>query len=245
MTVSIHKHARGFFPSTGALEERGRGKGKYFTMNLPLRVRARRWSALRRGVPLAARARSCPARSRRRCRVVRRTARCARCLTAWSCAWWRCSRRTRSCCSAARMGWRGAPASLTRGNAGPDLASRARRDPCRALNLTPRALAHCVRKLRETGTPLLVLGGGGYNSADTARAWAAATAAAIGPHAEAALPGDVPDHEYFPCYGPDFRMDVRAREGVVDENAGEGLTQLVAAGLDHVAELAERLRGRR
>ena len=37
MTVSFHKHGDGFFPGTGALEDLGRGAGKYYSVNVPLR----------------------------------------------------------------------------------------------------------------------------------------------------------------------------------------------------------------
>jgi len=37
MTVSFHKHDLGFFPGTGSLKERGKGEGKNFTVNVPLK----------------------------------------------------------------------------------------------------------------------------------------------------------------------------------------------------------------
>lgn len=44
---------------------------------------------------------------------------------------------------------------------------------------------------------------------DTARLWTSLTAAAVGTDAVTALPVTVPDHAYFPLYGPDFRMATR------------------------------------
>lgn len=46
---------------------------------------------------------------------------------------------------------------------------------------------------------------------DTARLWTSLTAAAVGADAVAALPATVPDHAYFPLYGPDFRMATREK----------------------------------
>ena len=46
---------------------------------------------------------------------------------------------------------------------------------------------------------------------DTARLWTDLTAAAVGPAALASLPATVPDHAYFPLYGPDFRMATRKK----------------------------------
>lgn len=37
MTVSLHKYASGFFPGSGAVTDIGIGKGKYFTVNVPLK----------------------------------------------------------------------------------------------------------------------------------------------------------------------------------------------------------------
>ena len=37
MTVSFHKHGDGFFPGTGDLDETGAGRGKLFSVNVPLR----------------------------------------------------------------------------------------------------------------------------------------------------------------------------------------------------------------
>ena len=79
-------------------------------------------------------------------------------------------------------------------------------------NLTPEGLAECVRLTAELcmDRKLLVLGAGGYHAARTARTYLLCTAAAC----EGARPGmlwdelpkDVPRHEYFPRYGPDFRL---------------------------------------
>lgn len=39
LTLSMHKHERGFFPHTGALDDEGSGGARWHVLNLPLRVR--------------------------------------------------------------------------------------------------------------------------------------------------------------------------------------------------------------
>jgi hypothetical protein len=68
------------------------------------------------------------------------------------------------------------------------------------------AAIHCSEKQQK----LLVLGGGGYHPSETARTFLLCTAAAC----EGARPGmlwndlpkDIPPHEHFPRYGPEFRL---------------------------------------
>ena len=79
-------------------------------------------------------------------------------------------------------------------------------------SLTSEGLAECVRRTSELcqGIKMLLLGGGGYDPARTARTFLLCTAAAC----ESARPGmlknelprDVPRHKHFPRYGPDFRL---------------------------------------
>ncbi|KAL8559497.1 hypothetical protein ACOMHN_037161 [Nucella lapillus] len=79
-------------------------------------------------------------------------------------------------------------------------------DPMATFNLTPSALRHCVHFLRMRKLPLLLLGGGGYHHANTARCWASLTAVAL----KRQLPQDVPDHKHFTEYGPGYELGVQA-----------------------------------
>lgn len=36
-TLSFHKYESGFYPGTGGLDEIGIGKGRYYTINVPLK----------------------------------------------------------------------------------------------------------------------------------------------------------------------------------------------------------------
>ncbi|KAG5177418.1 hypothetical protein JKP88DRAFT_332442 [Tribonema minus] len=95
-------------------------------------------------------------------------------------------------------------------------------DPIGRLNLTTRGLQACVRRVIAARLPTLVLGGGGYDGAATARLWTALTATAIGEGAEEALPSSVPDHPHFARYGPSFDMHTAPRR-LRDANAPEAL----------------------
>jgi hypothetical protein len=77
-------------------------------------------------------------------------------------------------------------------------------------------------------TPVLLLGGGGYQPANTARCWTllTATAAGIDLRAESDRAVDnqahnvnIPDHSFFNHYAPSYQLDVPARALVVDTHA--------------------------
>ncbi len=71
-------------------------------------------------------------------------------------------------------------------------------------NLDIDAYTHTLRSLRAHSLPMLILGGGGYNHANAARTWTKMTAEAAG----VALDDEVPDHAFWPEYGPDYRLAV-------------------------------------
>ncbi|XP_065194960.1 histone deacetylase 8-like [Sycon ciliatum] len=77
-------------------------------------------------------------------------------------------------------------------------------DPLGAFNLTPASLCACVEQLTAWQIPLLVLGGGGYNLANTARCWTQITASLVGMRCH----DDIPEHGNFAKFGPDFTMNV-------------------------------------
>jgi histone deacetylase 8 len=96
-------------------------------------------------------------------------------------------------------------------------------DPCGKFNYSLDGMAHCVSQVANASWPgaKLLLGGGGYNSPNTARAWAYFTAVAV------VIPSlsyknatnatfklgkplspdvEIPDHNGFPLYGPSFTV---------------------------------------
>jgi len=97
------------------------------------------------------------------------------------------------------------------------------------------SLGWCVKQCVEWGPKVMLLGGGGYHSANAARAWSYLTTVACG----TALPMDtaIPDHKAFPIYAPSFTLEV-APGNMQDQNSEEGL-RLVE---ERLRELADRLR---
>jgi histone deacetylase 8 len=73
------------------------------------------------------------------------------------------------------------------------------------------SLGWCVERILSTwpGKKLL-LGGGGYNSPNAARAWAYLTSIAAGNPLD--LDTHIPDHSAFPMYGPSFTVRSSLRE---------------------------------
>ncbi len=88
----------------------------------------------------------------------------------------------------------------------------------RHWNLSPAAHCAAVRLAKRLAPRVLLLGGGGYHHANTARCWAAATHAAL--DGAVPLPADVPAScPAFAHFGPDFSMLVRPFPHLADENA--------------------------
>ena len=76
-------------------------------------------------------------------------------------------------------------------------------DPMKSFNLTTKSIVQCVKEVLDLDKPVLILGGGGYHLPDTARLWTSITAACL----EESLDNDIPEHDYFPFYGPDFTLE--------------------------------------
>ncbi|ORY42223.1 Arginase/deacetylase [Rhizoclosmatium globosum] len=89
-------------------------------------------------------------------------------------------------------------------------------DGCKGDPLVPHgwkldsfAIGDCVAELLEMideRTPVLLLGGGGYRNEMAARGWAYATMKALGLEEKDMKELEIPEHEYFECYGPDFLL---------------------------------------
>ncbi|XP_061816882.1 histone deacetylase 8 [Nerophis lumbriciformis] len=77
-------------------------------------------------------------------------------------------------------------------------------DPMCSFNMTPVGVANCLQYVLQWHLPTLLLGGGGYNLANTARCWTYLTAAVLGKP----LASDIPDHEFFTEYVPDYSLEI-------------------------------------
>ncbi|KAF8582573.1 histone deacetylase complex protein [Ramaria rubella] len=112
-------------------------------------------------------------------------------------------------------------------------------DPCAtwnwSLGSSEGSFGWCISQVLQWECKTLLLGGGGYNSPNAARAWCYATSLALGQ--PLSLDSDIPDHIAFPSYGPSFTLDVLAGN-MRDENTDEYLS-----GIEEVYnKLVEKLR---
>ena len=171
MTFSIHKYESGFFPGSGSIKEIGFGKGKYFSINLPLHDGIQDESFI------------------------------AVCQKALS-----------------KVKEKFVPEAVVC-QVGADGLNE---DPMQSFNLTSKAFVQCIKQVVDWNLPTLILGGGGYNEANVARCWTEVTASLV----NETLPDDIPEHEFFPCYGPnfDFKID---RSFKKDMNSNKYLTDVV------------------
>lgn len=78
-------------------------------------------------------------------------------------------------------------------------------DPIGQCNLTPIDMGNCLTDILSWGLPIIALGGGGYNLTNTARYWTYLTSILTGVQ----LSNDIPDHEYFLEYGPDYELHLK------------------------------------
>ncbi|KAF8839677.1 arginase deacetylase [Paxillus ammoniavirescens] len=95
----------------------------------------------------------------------------------------------------------------------------------------PGSLGWCIeRVIHGWSGKKLLLGGGGYNSPNAARAWAFLTSIAAGKPLP--LETQIPDHRAFPLYQPSFTLDVPAGN-MQEQNSKEYL--------QHVEDIYERI----
>ncbi|KAJ7322846.1 hypothetical protein DFH08DRAFT_712298 [Mycena albidolilacea] len=116
-------------------------------------------------------------------------------------------------------------------------------DPCAIFNwsLGPDegSIGWCIgRVVNEWCGKKVLLGGGGYDSPNAARAWAYLTSVALG--GPLSLDTQIPDHPYFPLYAPSFILDVPAGN-MQDQNSEDYLCTLDEAFAGVVAEIIERM----
>ena len=130
-------------------------------------------------------------------------------------------------------------------------------DPLGCWNLTSLGVAEAVRITTAvsscgTGTPLLILGGGGYNASSTARTWTAVTVAALGRSVEERVLGsgaatgasiDIPaTAHYFEAHRKSgFTLHTKPSLGRIDKNTHEYLKRLRT----HARRALKNLRVRR
>ncbi|KAF9437413.1 Histone deacetylase 8 [Entomortierella beljakovae] len=95
------------------------------------------------------------------------------------------------------------------------------RDPLGKWNLGLKSYGGCLKRIMEWRKPLIVLGGGGYKTSSAARCYSYMTSLCMG----IKLSEEIPEHEYFEDYEPDFMINVDPGRQV-DENTDEYLEQV-------------------
>lgn len=95
-------------------------------------------------------------------------------------------------------------------------------DPLGGGNLTTVGMGDCLKQILEWNLPLLILGGGGYNNANTARVNAYLTSIV----ANVEILGNIPDKcSYFEVFKPDFEVKVW-KNLVEDKNSHEEIEKI-------------------
>ncbi|XP_071544839.1 histone deacetylase 8-like isoform X1 [Panulirus ornatus] len=110
-------------------------------------------------------------------------------------------------------------------------------DPIGGANLTSEAFQSCVLQICNINTPTLFLGGGGYDKVNAAKLWTVLTSTLV----SSPLSAEIPEHEFFPLYGPSFELEVTA--GLrKSENTQKSLDETIQAVHGNIDKLAELLR---
>ncbi|KAF9521808.1 hypothetical protein CPB83DRAFT_878428 [Crepidotus variabilis] len=117
-------------------------------------------------------------------------------------------------------------------------------DPCGTFNWcldreVEGSMGWCVERIvREWRGKKVLLGGGGYNSPNAARAWAYLTSITLDNPLD--LETSIPDHNGFPLYEPSFTLDVPAGN-MTDHNSDEYLSTIETCYENVYIALRERL----
>ncbi|XP_053554978.1 histone deacetylase 8 isoform X1 [Bombina bombina] len=153
MTVSLHKFSPGFFPGTGDLCDIGLGKGRYYSVNVPLQdgIKDDQYYKV--------------------CESVLKEV-----FSTFN------------------------PGAVVLQLGADTIAG----DPMCSFNMTPEGIGKCLKYVLQWQLPTLILGGGGYHLANTARCWTYLTALILGK----TLSSEIPDHEFFTEYGPDYILEI-------------------------------------
>ena len=94
-------------------------------------------------------------------------------------------------------------------------------DPLGKWNLSIKSYADCLKKIMAWKKPLMILGGGGYKTSSSARCYAYLTSVVIGKQ----ISDEIPEHEYFEDYAPDFMLQADAGRQA-DENTDAYVEQI-------------------
>ncbi|XP_062040546.1 histone deacetylase 8 isoform X1 [Lepus europaeus] len=153
MTVSLHKFSPGFFPGTGDMCDVGLGRGRYYSVNVPIQdgIQDEKYYHI--------------------------------------------------CESVLKEAYQAFNPKAVVLQLGADTIAG---DPMCSFNMTPVGIGKCLKYVLQWQLATLILGGGGYNLANTARCWTYLTGVILGK----TLSSEIPDHEFFTAYGPDYVLEI-------------------------------------
>ncbi|KAF7979298.1 hypothetical protein HWV62_43012 [Athelia sp. TMB] len=109
-------------------------------------------------------------------------------------------------------------------------------DPCGVWNWSlggEGGMGWCISRALAWPGKKVLLGGGGYNSPNAARAWTYLTSVAMGD--PLSLESEIPDHKTFPLYAHSFTLDVPA--GTMQDTNAEAYLSEVEARFEEVVPL--------
>ncbi|XP_066058453.1 histone deacetylase 8 isoform X1 [Chamaea fasciata] len=181
MTVSLHKFSPGFFPGTGDVTDVGLGKGRYYSVNVPIQdgIQDEKYYQI--------------------CESVLKEV-----YAAFN------------------------PDAVVMQLGADTIAG----DPMCSFNMTPEGVGKCLKYVLQWQLATLVLGGGGYNLANTARCWTYLTGVILG----RTLSSEIPDHEFFTEYGPDYVLEITpsCRPDRNEPQRIQGILNSIKGNLKHV-----------
>ncbi|XP_073493837.1 histone deacetylase 8 isoform X1 [Phyllobates terribilis] len=213
-TVSVHKFSPGFFPGTGDVSDIGLGKGRYYSVNVPLQdgitddkyYQVCEGSSVSVAFSLATPATANPSHWY---------------LSIYLCALWlrlgfphRNNRVLKEVFATFN------PEAVVLQLGADTIAG----DPMCSFNMTPEGIGKCLKYVLQWQLPTLLLGGGGYHLANTARCWTYLTAVILG----RTLSSEIPDHEFFTEYGPDYVLEITP-SCRSDQNNAQTVQQILAS----------------
>ncbi|KAH8789677.1 hypothetical protein BGZ57DRAFT_754247 [Hyaloscypha finlandica] len=105
-------------------------------------------------------------------------------------------------------------------------------DKLGSFNLSSAGHANCVSFVKSFNLPLLVLGGGGYTMRNVARAWSYETGICVGKE----MFEEIPYHEYYGYYGPDFKLAIRP-SNAENRNSRQYLDEITTLILENLKQV--------
>ncbi|EEB14146.1 histone deacetylase, putative [Pediculus humanus corporis] len=179
LTFSIHKYEPGYFPSTGSIDDIGEGRGKFFTVNVPLK------SGIKDD----------------------------KYIKIFNVIFNKIIEKYKPDSIVVQCG-----------------ADTLPEDPLGGFNVTPYGIGECLKSIINVKLPLLILGGGGYNIANTSKFWTYLTSLILNYPISNDIP---PDDPFLTLYGPEYEIKINPSLRK-DENDDDYIEKVTTSVLDNL-----------